>query len=184
MARVTLPPENDLEEDKHVVIVENLGDEEELIIREEMSHEPKPSILKKKSAEKKVSITYQDSGVKQRVVETQQYSVSEIGYRPNLKASSVREGPETVEKVGEVVKRTVTEWFSERTYKLLEPGLEQLDEEDQDDEIEQISLRTKVLNIKPESEVKYIYKITIGYRYIVNPGSNWIVFSSLWTLSW
>lgn len=120
--QLPLPPEGDL--GKHVVIVENDG--EDILIHDDdlvnLRPKPKPSILKKNSSkvDSALEINSDTSVITKTGVDKKSKTL------PSKKLVTRAEVVE--EEVGLVVRRTLSEWFTERTLRLVR-GTEDEDEE-------------------------------------------------------
>jgi len=138
---VDLPPEDDPE--KQVVIVVN--DEEDRDGEDIVKSSLKSSDTKSSNEKRQVRFNSEISGVKKQVVEhnTTTLIPGEIHSKPVITQSSTLK----IENPEDVIKRTLSEWITEKTVQLLQGSDSDLES---DEELEELLERTEKLGIEAE----------------------------------
>ena len=138
---VDLPPEDDPE--KQVVIVVN--DEEDRDGEDIIKSSLKSSDTKSSNEKRQVRFNSEISGVKNQVVEhnTETLIPGKVHSNPVITQPSTLK----IEKPEDVIKRTLSEWITEKTVQLLQGSDSDLES---DEELEELLERTEKLGIDTE----------------------------------
>ena len=137
---VDLPPEDDPEKQVVIVVNEEEDGDGEDIIKSSLKSSDKSS-----NEKRPVRFNSEISGVKNQVVEhnTKTLIPSEIHSKPVITQTSTLKN----EKPEDVIKRTLSEWITEKTVQLLQGSDSDLES---DEELEELLEKTEKLGIETE----------------------------------